>query len=272
MTDYRGRWALITGASAGIGACFAEHLAAKGANLVLTARRGDRLNKLAEKLISTHDVAVHVEEIDFAAPDASETLMARLADHPHITVDILVNNAGFGLTGSYLDHNWSDHRAFINLMITHYCGLTHLFLPGMVERGFGRIIQVASVAGLVPGGRGHTLYGAAKGFLVSFAQSLAAEYEDKNVYTTALCPGFTYTEFHDVNETRHLISKLPRYMVSPVEPVVAGALDAVERRHVVYVPGLVNKMLVWLSRSLPRPWAAALMRANSQRVRRGDTH
>ncbi|MEL6111769.1 MAG: SDR family oxidoreductase [Pseudomonadota bacterium] len=267
MADYRGKWALITGASAGIGACFAEQLAAKGANLVLTARRDDRLTALAEKLSAAHRIDIHVEAIDFADPDAAETLMARLAAHPQITIDILINNAGFGLTGDYLDHDWPDHRAFINLMITHYCGLTHLCLPGMVERGFGRIIQVASVAGLVPGGRGHTLYGASKGFLISFAQSLAAEYEDRHVYTTALCPGFTYTEFHDVNETRHLIAKLPRAMVMPVEPVVEGALQAVERRHVVYVPGAVNKALVWVAKALPRPWAAALMRANSARVR-----
>ena len=153
-------------------------------------------------------------------------------------------------------------------MITSYAALTRLFLDGMVARKYGRIIQVSSVAGLVPGGQGHTQYGAAKAYLVSFAQSLAAENERNGVHVTALCPGFTMTEFHDANGTRNLVSKLPSFMMMPADPVIEGALNAVEKKHVVYVPGTVNKAIVTLSRLLPRPWAAALMRQNSKKIRR----
>ncbi|MEL7240582.1 MAG: SDR family NAD(P)-dependent oxidoreductase, partial [Planctomycetota bacterium] len=120
----------------------------------------------------------------------------------------------------------------------------------------------------VPGSAGHTLYGATKAFLVSFAQSLAAENRETGVHSTALCPGFTYSEFHDVNDTRPLVSKLPKYMFMEAEPVVTGALSAVERGHVVYVPGAWNKFLVGFAKALPRPWAAAMMAGQSKNFRR----
>lgn len=270
MTNYRGKWALITGASAGIGAAFAKSLAEKGANLILIARRQDRLTALAEDLRTQYKVKTKVIAADLARPEAPEEIWAILTKES-IPVDILVNNAGFGLPGDYLDNDWNTFRDYLSLMVTSYAALTRFALDGMVERGFGRIIQVSSVAGLVPSSRGHTMYGATKAFLVSFSQALAAEHEDKGVHTTALCPGFTITEFHDVNKTRALISKLPNYMVMQVEPVVEGAIRAVEKRHVVYVPGFVNKMLVWLADTLPRPWAAKLMAGNSKKFRRDNT-
>ena len=267
MAVYMGKWALITGASAGIGASFAQALGLRGANLVLVARRKERLDALARQLSSDHGIAVRVIVADLSDPAAPSRIMQELSS-AGIGVDILINNAGFGLTGGYLDHDWQVHRDFIDLMVTSYCELTHLCLPGMMERGFGRIIQVASIAGLLPSGRGHTLYGATKAFLVSFSQSLAAEFGDQNIHTTALCPGLTYTEFHDVNGTRNMISDLPSFMVMPVNPVIEGALRAVEKQHVVFVPGNVNKFLVWLSDALPRPWAVWLMQKNSARVRK----
>ncbi len=267
MTLYTGKWALITGASAGIGAAFARSLAEKGANLILVARREARLTSLADELSSKHNIQTKTISADLAKPDSPAAVMAELKASG-TPIDILINNAGFGLPGEYLDSDWQTHRDFIELMVTSYGAFSHLALEGMTERGYGRIIQVASVAGLVPGAKGHTMYGATKAFLVSFAQSLAAEYSDRGVHTTALCPGFTYTEFHDVNGTRNLVSKLPNYMMMPAEPVVEGALRAVEKRHVVYVPGSVNKMIVWLMNSLPRSWAARLMTNNSKRIRK----
>jgi len=155
-------------------------------------------------------------------------------------------------------------------MVTSYAHLARLVLPGMQTRGFGRIIMVSSLAGLVPGSSGHTLYGACKAFLVSFAQSLAAENKDKDIHICALCPGMTYTEFHDVNGARDLVSKLPKRMFMASDPVVESALAAVERGHVVYVPGTINKAIAWLAKALPRPWAASLMGAQSRRVRRQE--
>ena len=195
--------------------------------------------------------------------------MGAVAEAGH-QVDILINNAGWGLPGQYLDNAWTEYRGYLELMVTSYAHLAHRVLPGMVERGYGRIVQVSSVAGLVPGSAGHTLYGASKGFLVAFSQSLAAECEGKGVNVSAVCPGFTYSEFHDVNKARGLVSQLPKYMFMEAAPVVEGALTHVERGHVVYVPGVWNKFLVWLSKALPRPWAGALMRAQSKRVRRQE--
>ncbi len=266
---YRGKTALITGASAGIGAVFARSFAAKGADLILTARREDRLAALAAELKKAHGVRVSVIAADLAEPTAPDDIAAALkADG--VNVDVLVNNAGYGLPGAYTESDWNVHRDFLEVMVTSYAHLTRLFLPGMLERKYGRIIHVASVAGLVPGSSGHTMYGASKGFLVSFAQSLAAECDGAGVTVSALCPGFTYSEFHDVNDTRPLVSQLPKYMFMDAEPVVEGAINAVEKGHVVYVPGLWNKFVVWMMKALPRPWAANAVRAQSAKFRRGN--
>lgn len=264
---YRGRWALVTGASAGIGAAFARALAAKGANVAITARRRDRLEALASELQRDHAVETRAIAADLAKPGAPDEIH-RALEGEGIGVDILINNAGFGLPGHYLDSEWTAHRDFIELMVTSYAHLARLFLPGMHERGFGRIVQVASLAGLIPGSAGHTLYGASKAFIVSFSQSLAAECDGAGVNVTALCPGFTYSEFHDVNGVRHLVSKLPKYMFMQAEPVVEGALNAVDKGHVVYVPGVWNKWVAWLMKALPRPWAANAVRRQSAKFRR----
>jgi len=201
---YHGKWALITGASAGLGATFARSFAAKGANLVLVARREERLSEIAGALKAAHGLSVKTIAADLVRPSAPAEIAAALkADS--VDIDILVNNAGFGLPGYYTDSDWQAHREFLELMVTSYAHLTSVFLPGMLARSYGRVIQVASVAGLVPGSAGHTMYGASKAFLVSFAQSLAAECIGTGVHVSALCPGFTYTEFHDVNDTRALV-------------------------------------------------------------------
>lgn len=264
---YLGKWALITGASAGIGKTFAESLAAKGANLILVARRRDRLETIAATLKNAHSIETMIIEADLSSPDAPERIMDAISASS-AQIDILINNAGFGLPGYFTDTDWPGHRDFLELMVTSYAHLTRLTLPGMLERGWGRIIQVASVAGLVPGSAGHTMYGPSKAFLVSFAQSIAAECEGTNIQSTALCPGFTYSEFHDVNDTRKLVSLLPKHMFMEAEPVVEGAIKAVESGHVVYVPGTWNKFVVWLSKAMPRPWAAAMMKQQSAKFRR----
>lgn len=267
--DYAGRLALITGASAGIGTAFARAFAAKGASLVLTARREDRLHQLADELRKTYDVKVNVISGDLSLPDTPERIFREL-ESQGIQVDILVNNAGLGLPGQFLDYEWAKHREFLELMVSSYAHMTRLFLPGQLKRGFGRQILVSSVAGLVPGSAGHTMYGASKAFLISFAESLAAECCGKGVHVSALCPGFTYTEFHDVSGTRELVSRLPKLLFMDPEPVVEGAIAAVERGKTVYVPGFVNKSLVAFLKLLPRSLSEALLRSNSKRFRAQD--
>lgn len=267
--SFEGKWALVTGASAGIGETFAEALASRGANLVLTARRADRLEALAARLHEKYGVRAIAVEADLKRPAAPEKI-ADAVEAAGARVDILINNAGYGEPGHFEDADWTTHRAFLELMVVSYAHLIRLFLPGMQGRGFGRIINVASLAGLTPGSAGHTMYGASKAFLVSFSQSLAAENEDKGVKVTALCPGFTYSEFHDVNATRGLVSQLPKYMFMKAEPVVDGAINAVENGHVVYVPGGWNKFVAWLTKAMPRPWAAAIVKSQSRRFRRQE--
>ncbi len=264
--NYRGRWALVTGASAGIGAVFARRFAAQGANIALAARRKDRLEALAKELKSAYGVETLALAADLSNATAPTELFTAI-EREGFAIDILVNNAGYGLPGGFHQSEWAAHRDFLEVMVTSYAHFARLALPGMRERGWGRIIQVSSVAGLVPGSAGHTMYGAAKAFLVSFSQSLAAECEGTGVNVSAVCPGFTYSEFHDVNRTRGLVSRLPKHMFMQPEPVVDGAIRAVEAGHVVYVPGLWNKFVVWLAKALPRSWAAAMVRSQSVRFR-----
>ncbi|MCB2112183.1 MAG: SDR family oxidoreductase [Parvularculaceae bacterium] len=264
--NYTGRRALVTGASAGIGEAFAVALAEKGADLVLTARRGERLKRLAANLEEKFSIAAIVIEADLSDPGSPQKIADELrklgAD-----VDILINNAGFGLPGAFENADWIAHRDFIELMLTAPAHLVRLFLPGMQARGYGRIINVASLAGLVPAGAGHTMYGASKAFLVGFSQALAAENETTGVNVSALCPGFTYSEFHDVNETRGIVARLPKFMFMQARPVAVGALGAVESRRTVYVPGRWNKFVACLLRMAPRDWAAALVKRQVRNFR-----
>ncbi len=257
---YQDKWALITGASAGIGKEFAEQLSEMGANLVLTARRKDRLEALQQSL-QQKGIKVEIISTDLADPKAPEEILAFLADK-NITPDILINNAGFGLPGGYSNTRWEDQKNFIQLMVTAYAHLAHALFKQMMARGYGRIINVASVAGLMPGGAGHTLYGPSKAFLISFSESLNAEGQGHNVHCCALCPGFTWSEFHDVNGTRESLNKLPKFMMMEAAPVVAGGLKSMERGKAVYVPGLVYKTLTAISGFLPRGLQQKL--ANSQ--------
>ena len=168
------RLALVTGASAGIGAAFARIFASHGYDVALTARRTERLETLAEEIRLRYGVETLTVAADLAKPGAVATILEHLAANGR-EVDALVNNAGYGLPGAYSETRWEDQAAFLQVMVTAPCELAHKVLPGMVERRFGRIVNVASLAGLVPGSAGHTLYGASKAFLVRFSQSLHLE-------------------------------------------------------------------------------------------------
>jgi uncharacterized protein len=242
--------ALITGASAGIGAAIARVFAANGFDLVLTARRADRLETLAAELRAAHGCAVHIIAADLADTGAP----ARISDEVSrlgIAVDALVNNAGYGLPGRFLSSSWDDHRDFIQVMITAVADLCYRFAPGMAERQRGWIINVASTAGLVPGSAGHTLYGAAKSLVIRFSESLALELRPRGVHVTALCPGFTYSEFHDVNGMRAQVSQLPKWMWMDADTVARQAYEAVMRGEIVYVTGRMNRVTVSLARHAP---------------------
>lgn len=260
--------ALVTGASAGIGAAFARLLAAQGYDLALTARRADRLEALAADLRAAHGGAVLVLAADLADSAAPRRLTDAIAAEGR-AVDVLVNNAGYGLPGTYAETRWSDQAAFVQVMATAPCELAHGVLGGMRERGFGRIVNVASLAGLIPAAAGHTLYAATKAFLIKFSQSLHLEMSGQGVHVSALCPGFTYSEFHDVNGTRELVtSATPRFLWMGAEDVVAAGWRAVEANRPVCVPGAPSKAIAALGKAIPDAWAMALMRSQGAQFRK----
>ena len=262
-----GRFALITGASSGIGTAFARIYAGHGYDLAITARRSERLSVLADEVRLRHGVDVLVIPADLSDPASPGAILAQIAAHGR-TVDALINNAGYGAPGSYGATAWNEEQAFLQVLLVAVCELTHKVLPGMLERRFGRIVNVASVAGLVPGGPGVALYGAVKSFLVRFSQSLHLEARGAGVHVTALCPGFTYSEFHDVNQTRALISeRTPAWLWMGADEVAAAGYEAAEANRPVCVTGAPNKAIVALAKLLPDEWGMALMSRQAGRVR-----
>ena len=251
MNEGHGKTALVTGASSGIGKAFAELLAEKGYALILTARRRDRLEQLAAELRRRHNVETHIVVADLAEPGAASTIASELRQK-NITVDFLVNNAGYGMPGSYTNVTWADHSRFMQVMVTAVLDLTYQLLPGMIERGWGRIVNIASVAGMVPAPAGHTLYGASKAFLIRFSEALAAENAGRGVNATAVCPGFTLSEFHDVTGTRDRMNKMPGFLWLTAANVAREGYDAVMRGDPVVVNGRIYRFLVWLNGALPR--------------------
>jgi hypothetical protein len=245
-------WALVTGASAGIGQEFCRQLARQGYHLVLVARRADRLHALASELREAHGTASLVIPADLSDPDAVRNIVRQL-DKAGVDIEFLVNNAGYGLPGRFTEADWNDHAAFIRIMVTTVCELTWRLLPGMQERGRGFIINLASVAALVPGSEGHTLYAASKSFLVKFSESLALENRNRGVRISALCPGFTYSEFHDVTGTRDLVRRMPGFMWLQADDVVRYGIDSVtrERPRITAIPGMTYKVLIALNRYVP---------------------
>jgi len=245
------RVALITGASSGIGEAFADVFAAEGFDLVVTARREDRLRAVAERLERQHGGRVHVIAVDFARRDAADRLCAELSAR-RIDVDALVNNAGYGVPGAYTVSPWSRHDDFLQVMVTAVAELTHRLLPAMVARGYGRIINVASLAGLTPPPAGHTLYAASKAFVIKFSEALSHEVRSAGVHVTAVCPGFTLSEFHDVTGTREQMKRLPRWLWMDARTVARQGFDAVSLGTPVYINGRINRTIAALVRYLPQ--------------------
>jgi hypothetical protein len=249
-----GRTALVTGASAGIGAEFARVLARRGFDLVLTARRTHKLTALARELEKQFSIRARVSPADLNDPCSSEQLVSEL-ERDGITIDFLVNNAGHGMHGPYRKTEWKSQREFLQVMVIAPCELVHRLLPAMTRRHYGRIVNVSSVAGMIPGTRGNTLYGAAKALLISFSQALHSEQKGTGVHVTALCPGFTYTEFHDVTGTREAMNRFPKFLWLDADRVAEEGYRAVMRNQAICVPGLQYKAIVSVARLLPRSLA-----------------
>jgi uncharacterized protein len=250
--------ALITGASSGIGAAFARELARRGHALVLTARRLDRLEALAAELRAAHGVAVECIAADLADAQAPQFLFDETTRRG-LAVDMLINNAGYGVTGSLVSRDWRTHADFIQVMMTAPVELCYRFVATMRDRGHGRIVNVASFAGLLPAPAGHTLYAASKAFLIRFSEALALENRQHGVNVCALCPGFTLSEFHDVTGSREQVSTMPRWVWLDADTVARQGLDAVERGDIVYINGARYRAIKALFKLIPDRLALYLM-------------
>jgi short-subunit dehydrogenase len=244
--------ALITGASAGIGRDYARLLAGRGYNLILTARRTQLLNTLKAELETAFNIRVDCFPADLAKPQAPAQLKAKI-DAAGLEVDYLVNNAGYSVPGFFRDVRWEVERDMIQVMATAVAELCHLFGPAMATRGMGRIVNVSSAAAFLNGSAGGTLYPAIKSFVLRLSQSLAIEYRGTGVHVVALCPGFTYSDFHDVAGNRDEMNKLPSFLWLTGPRVVREAHEAVEAdTGPVIINGWSYKLTALLMRWLPQ--------------------
>jgi short-subunit dehydrogenase len=233
--------------------------ATEGFDLVIAARREDRLNTVAARLRDRHGVRVGIIVTDLSAAGAPERLCDEVAARG-LTIDALVNNAGYGVPGVFLASPWERQHAQLQVMVVALAELTHRLLPGMIERGYGRVLNVASLAGLVPAPAGHTLYAASKAFVVRFSEALSHEVARHGVHVTALCPGFTLSEFHDVTGTRDRVSRMPSWLWMDAPTVARQGYDAVMAGVPIYINGRVNRTIAQLCRYVPLSIVSAVGR------------
>lgn len=249
-SDLSVKTALITGASAGIGKSFATLYAQNGFDLVLVARREDKLQSLASELKKQHGVMVYVLPQDLANPDAPEAITQWLSEKG-IRIHTLINNAGYALSQTVMSSDLMDVKAFMQVLMTAPVELCHRLAPAMKAAGEGHIINVASIAAFMPPIKGD-IYCAAKSFLLNFSLGLELELKPHGVHCLALCPGFTFSEFHDVMGTRKAVSKLPRFMWMDADEVALQGYQAVCEGKNMHVPGIVNQGASQLVSMLPQ--------------------
>jgi uncharacterized protein len=247
LDQYADRWALITGASSGIGAEFARRLAALGMHLVLVARRGDRLHDMSAELYSRHHTRCEVIVADLSDPRETSSLVEQVAQRG-ITIELLVNNAGFAIVGEVEKTDLDRIQQMLRLNVITVTELTYRYLPGMLTRGHGAVINVSSVAGIQPVAF-MAAYAASKTYILHFTEALWAEVRDRGVTMMALCPGTTRTELFDIAGVPGWLKK--RSSHSP-EKVVRGALRAMEKGKQHYIPGWRNYFVTMLVRMATR--------------------
>jgi short-subunit dehydrogenase len=250
--------ALVTGASSGIGVDLARDLAGRGHNVVLVARRGDRLEALAAELRTAHAIRAEVLTCDLTDPAALEALPARVAALD-LTVDILVNNAGYGSAGQFVDLDHRSESNMVRLNCEAVVALSGAYAPAMVQRGTGAILIVASSAAMQPI-PGQATYAASKAFALSFAEGLHEEVGHRGVAVTALCPGPVATEFAGLAGMEEAFAKVPSFARVSAEKCAKQAIDGLARNKRVVVPGLPIRMSAAAGRFTPRSVLLPMMR------------
>lgn len=263
LPEPRGRSALVTGASVGIGHAFAERLAHDGWNVTVVARRGARLRSLARRLHGSHGVRIGVVVADLTKQDGLAAVEARIARDRNL--ELLVNNAGMGDFGAFQERDRESHDAEIRLNVLAVARLTHAALPGMIRRGAGAVINVSSLAAFQPCPYIAT-YGATKAFLNSFSEALREELRGTGVQVQVLCPGGTQTELFERAGVD--VSGLPSFVWMEPDAVVAASLSALERGDSgICVPGIGNRALSSLTGLLPTELLLRVGGAVGRRIR-----
>jgi uncharacterized protein len=260
MSEKLGKWALITGASSGIGEVFGRKLAHQGYNLVLTARREERLESLKNELEAAAGIEVIPLKADLADLDGIkkvEKIIENLGG-----VDILINNAGFGIPSRFSETPVEKTMEMLEVHITATVRLCRQAAPFMVRQNSGVIINVSSVAAFSPG-NSIGVYGASKLFVNGFSEMLASELSGHNVVVQALCPGFTHTEFHEDPLYQKYKTRTPKFLWMSSEQVVRESLNALKRGSGVYIPGFKNRFIAYFSK---RGWVKKIVSRFKRRL------
>jgi len=246
------RWALITGASGGMGYEFSKLFAKDKINTVLVARNEAQLQKVSEELQRDYGISTVIAALDLSRPDTPEKLH-QIVQGQGLTIDYLVNNAGIGFYGPFADSDPTANTGMINLNVAALVQLTRFFLPGMIQQGRGRILNVASLTAYQPGGPGATVYYASKSFVLAFNRGLAVELKGSGVTTTALCPGAMKTAF----ETKGGFSRtrLYRFLASDPQSNAEAGYQAMRKGKSAVVPGWISKLLAIGGEMPPRRFA-----------------
>ena len=241
--------ALITGASSGLGAEFARQLAAEGHQLVLVARRLDRLEDLIAELQTQYPQRMEAIQCDLAEVGATAELMNEIASR-ELSIDILINNAGYTPRDMFSQQPAHAVQGQLQVMVNAVTELCHAVLPYMTEKQWGRIVNVSSIVAFAPPGRG-TLYSAIKTYVFTFSQSLDMDVRRVGIRVTALCPGLTHTEFHEAMDVADKAKKIPKILWTDAPFVVRSGWKAVNSGQTVCTPGILNNVLSAMSKRLP---------------------
>ncbi len=255
LAKWKGKTALVTGASSGIGLDMTCLLAAAGCNLILVARREELLTKLANDLAEKHGIQIHVLAADLADYDAAERLVERI-ETLEKSVDLLVNNAGVGIGGDFIDCDWPRIQAMLQLNVMTLTVLTHLLLPSMIRNSSGDVLLISSGVAYSPM-PGFAAYGASKAFVTSFGQALGCELQGTGVNVTVVHPGATESEFWSTAGYR--LSSAVSLAMMPSQRVAEIALNAMATRRRTIITGFMNALGIWFLKWIPlsvRLWGA----------------
>ena len=243
-------YALITGASSGIGLQIANNLASKGYNLILTARREDRLLTIANEIAEKFDVKVDYISCDLSDIDTPKQIFKFCLSRGY-EVEILINNAGYGIASPFHETPMEVEEDFIRVLGTSVIALSKIFLPTMIERQSGKIMIVSSVASFSPPSSIQALYGPIKTFMNRFSDAININYNHLGITSTALCPGFTVTEFHAASGVQNEMDRVPSFMKFSAERVAKEGVDAMFAGKPICVPTMTYKTLVFVLKYLP---------------------